>query len=230
MIENLSLLEKINIYKSNIINTESFEYLINLKELALVECDFSSVSIEPIVNLNNLESLMLNKSIGISGPVRIYNGSINKRVIENLDKNNIKYVYKEKESTYIIIINDTHFKIKRTTKFKKIFDAYCAKYDIDINNISFYLNDIKLNDDDTLNSLEIEGEDEIEITTRTPKRTSSRTSPKRTSSPKTKRTSSPKTKRTSSPKTALNDGKYKKSLKRKTKISPKRNKKLKNNI
>ena len=99
LIEDLTLLEKINVYDSTVINTESFENLTNLKEIVLVECDFSSSSIEPIVNLNNLESLMLNKSTGISVPVRIYNKSIDKRVIENLDKNNIEYVYQEKKST-----------------------------------------------------------------------------------------------------------------------------------
>jgi hypothetical protein len=99
LIEKLTLLEKINIYKSTVINTESFEKLTNLKELALVECNFSSVSIEPIVNLNNLESLMLFKSFGISGPVRIYNKNIEKSVIEILDKKNIEYVYQEKKSS-----------------------------------------------------------------------------------------------------------------------------------
>jgi hypothetical protein len=210
LIEKLSLLEKISVYKSKIVNTESFEYLINLKELALVECDFNSVSIEPIVNLNNLESLMLYKSFGISGHIKIYNKNIKKSVIEELDKYNIQYVYQEssRKSTMkdiqFVKINDLHFKIKRTTKMKKIFEVFCEKYGIDVKNIYFYINDIKLNEDDTLNSLGIENEDEIEINTRSlssKRKTSSSSKSKRTSSPKTKRTSSPKTKRTSSPKT-----------------------------
>jgi hypothetical protein len=99
LIENLSLLEKINVYNSTIINTESFEYLINLTELAMVNCDFTSESIEPIVNLNNLEQLILHKSFGISTPVKIYNKNIKKSVIKNLERYNIEYVYQDKRSS-----------------------------------------------------------------------------------------------------------------------------------
>jgi hypothetical protein len=244
LIENLSLLEKINVYNSKIINTESFEYLINLKELAMVNCDFTSESIEPIVNLNNLEQLILHKSFGISTPVKIYNKNIKKSVIKNLERYNIEYVYQDKESSrksgmkdiHVIKINDLQFKIKRSTKMKKIFDAFCEKYGIDVNNISFYLDDMKLNEDDTLNSLGIENEDELEIYTRpkissTKRSSSKRSSPKRLSrsspkrsSPKRLSRSSPKrsSSKRSSPKinnrisTTIDGKKYKK------KISPKR--------
>jgi hypothetical protein len=224
LIENLSLLEKLNVYNSKIINTESFEYLINLKELVLVECDFSSVLIEPIVNLNNLESLMLYKSFGIKVPVKIYNKNIKKSLIEDLDKYNIQYVYQDKESStkniHLIKINDLHFKIKRTTKMKKIFEVFCEKYGIELNNIFFYLNDIKLNENDTLNSLGIEDEDEIEINTRSlsAKRKSSSSSRRRKTSSSSKRKTSSSSKRTNtwiSPTKNIDGKKYKK------KISPK---------
>jgi hypothetical protein len=228
LIEKLSLLEKINVYNSKIINTESFEYLINLKELVLVECDFSSVSIEPIVNLNNLESLMLYKSFGIKVPVKIYNKNIKKTVIKDLDEYNIQYVYQDEESIIkdiqFIKIHDLQFKIKRTTKMKKIFEVFCEKYGIDLNNISFYLNDIELNENDTLNSLGIEDEDEIEINTRSlsSRRKSSSSKRRKSSSSKRRKSSSSKRRKSSSSKrrkssnvSSNNDG-YKK-----TNISPK---------
>ena len=171
LIENLSLLEKITAYKTTVLHVESFEYLTNLKELFLVECDFNSSSIDPIVNLNKLENLMLHKSIGILGPVRIYNKNINKNVIGNLDKDNIEYVYENRESPikssmkkiYMIKVNDTYFKIKNTTKLGKIFDTYCNKYGLDINNISFFIHDTQLNYDDTIKYLGLDEEDNIEI-------------------------------------------------------------------
>jgi hypothetical protein len=165
-------------------------------------------------------------------------------VIKNLERYNIDYVYQDKESSrksgmkdiHVIKINDLQFKIKRSTKMKKIFDAFCEKYGIDVNNISFYLDDMKLNENDTLNSLGIENEDELEIYTRSisskrssrkrsSRKRSSRSSPKRFSSKRSssKRSSSKRssTKR-SSPKinnrisTTIDGKKYKK------KISPKR--------
>jgi len=152
---------------------------------------------------------MLYKSFGIKVPVKIYNKNIKKSVIKNLERYNIEYVYQDKESSrksgmkdiHIIKINDLQFKIIKTTKMKKIFEVFCEKYGIDVNNISFYLNDIKLNEDDTLKSLGIE-DDEIEIYTRS---LSSKRSPKTKSSSRTLSRSSPKTKSSSktrsSPKT-----------------------------
>ena len=119
-------------------------------------------------------------------------------MIKNLERYNIEYVYQESsrksgmKDIHDTKINDLQFKIKRTTKMKKIFDAFCEKYGIDVNNISFYLNDTKLNENDTLNSLGIENEDELEIYTRSisSKRSSSKRSSKRSS--RTLSKSSPK--------------------------------------
>jgi small ubiquitin-related modifier len=165
---------------------------------------------------------MLYKSFGIKVPVKIYNKNIKKSVIEDLDKYNIQYVYQDKESStkdiQFIKINDLHFKIKRTTKMKKIFEVFCEKYGIELNNIFFYLNDIKLNENDTLNSLGIEDEDEIEINTRSLSAKRKSSSSRRKTSSSSKRKTSSSSKRTNtwiSPTKSIDGKKYKK------KISPK---------
>ena len=91
LIKKLSLLRKILVYNSRILNAESFKYLTNLKDIVIIESDFSSTSIEPIVNMD-LEKLMLLRNTGIKSPVKIYNKNINPEIIKHLEKINIEYV------------------------------------------------------------------------------------------------------------------------------------------
>ena len=93
LIKNLTLLEKINTYDSKIINSQFFSNLVNLRQVYFSYCDFSSTSLEPIVNLN-LDNLGLYKTstLNFDEIITIYNKNIKPEIIEKLDELGIKYV------------------------------------------------------------------------------------------------------------------------------------------
>jgi len=54
------------------------------------------------------------------------------------------------------------FKIKTTTKFSKVFENYCNRRQIDRHSVRFFLDNIRIQDDDTAERLEMEDGDEIQ--------------------------------------------------------------------
>jgi Ubiquitin-2 like Rad60 SUMO-like len=58
--------------------------------------------------------------------------------------------------------NEIVFKIKTTTSFRKIFDNYCSRQEIDRRSVRFFLDNIRIQDDDTAAGLDMEDGDEIQ--------------------------------------------------------------------
>ena len=54
------------------------------------------------------------------------------------------------------------FKIKTTTKLSKVFENYCTRRQIDHHSVRFFLDNIRIQDDDTAERLEMEDGDEIQ--------------------------------------------------------------------
>jgi hypothetical protein len=54
------------------------------------------------------------------------------------------------------------FRIKLTTKFSKVFDNYCTRREIDRRSVRFFLDNIRIQEDDTAERLEMEDGDEIQ--------------------------------------------------------------------
>lgn len=59
--------------------------------------------------------------------------------------------------------NEVFFKIKRTTKLSKVFDAYCQRQSIERANVRFLLDGTRIQDEDTPEGLEMEDGDMIEV-------------------------------------------------------------------
>eukprot|EP01082_Thalassiosira_pseudonana_P010194 g8948.t1 g8948 contig34:495094-495889(+) len=57
---------------------------------------------------------------------------------------------------------ETYFKIKKTTKMKKIMDAYAQRKGINRTSVRFLLDGDRITDDDTPKTLEIEDQDQID--------------------------------------------------------------------
>lgn len=58
---------------------------------------------------------------------------------------------------------ETIFKVKRSTKMKKVFDAYAARKGINVQSLRFMLDGERVMPDDTPDSLELEEEDQLEV-------------------------------------------------------------------
>jgi Ubiquitin-2 like Rad60 SUMO-like len=58
--------------------------------------------------------------------------------------------------------NEIIFKIKSTTSFGKVFDNYCTRQEIDCRSVRFFLDNIRIQDDDTAAGLDMEDGDEIQ--------------------------------------------------------------------
>jgi hypothetical protein len=58
--------------------------------------------------------------------------------------------------------NEIVFRIKTTTSFGKVFDNYCSRQEIDRRSVRFFLDNIRIQDDDTAAGLEMEDGDEIQ--------------------------------------------------------------------
>jgi hypothetical protein len=58
--------------------------------------------------------------------------------------------------------NEIIFKIKSTTSFWKVFDNYCIRQEIDRRSVRFFLDNIRIQDDDTAAGLDMEDGDEIQ--------------------------------------------------------------------
>lgn len=73
---------------------------------------------------------------------------------------------KKPESRNIIVKDqqggEVHFKVKTTTKFEKIFAAYCAKKVVDVTAIKFMFDGQRLKAEDTLADHDIEDGDIID--------------------------------------------------------------------
>ena len=58
---------------------------------------------------------------------------------------------------------DQEFKIKRTTKMRKLMNAYGRQNNLDINGIRFLFDGNRISDEDTVTSLNMEPGDVIEV-------------------------------------------------------------------
>ncbi|KAE9372509.1 ubiquitin-like protein [Stipitochalara longipes BDJ] len=57
---------------------------------------------------------------------------------------------------------EVDFRIKSTTKFSKVFENYCSRQQIDRHSVRFFLDNTRIQDDDTAERLEMEDGDEIQ--------------------------------------------------------------------
>mmetsp|Transcript_498 Transcript_498/g.710 ORF Transcript_498/g.710 Transcript_498/m.710 type:complete len:96 (-) Transcript_498:193-480(-) len=57
---------------------------------------------------------------------------------------------------------ETYFKIKRTTKMSKVFDAFAQRKGVQRKALRFLLDGERINDDATANDLEIDDNDQID--------------------------------------------------------------------
>ncbi|EGR34351.1 ubiquitin-like protein smt3, putative [Ichthyophthirius multifiliis] len=55
------------------------------------------------------------------------------------------------------------FKIKRTTQFKKLMDAYCQRVQVNLNNVRFLFDGDKILESQTPADLKMENNDEIDV-------------------------------------------------------------------
>lgn len=58
--------------------------------------------------------------------------------------------------------NEVYFKVKRTTKLKKLMDAYCARVGKEPGSVRFLFDGERIQPDATPEQLEMEDEDEID--------------------------------------------------------------------
>lgn len=58
--------------------------------------------------------------------------------------------------------HEIEFKIKSTTRFTKVFDNYCSRRNIERRSVRFFLDNIRIQDDDTAAGLDMEDGDEIQ--------------------------------------------------------------------
>ncbi|VDL37157.1 unnamed protein product [Hymenolepis diminuta] len=56
-----------------------------------------------------------------------------------------------------------HFKIKRSTPFKKLMTAYCQRLGLTLNNVRFTCDGEHINQDDTPESMDISDNDTVEV-------------------------------------------------------------------
>ncbi|VDN98460.1 unnamed protein product [Rodentolepis nana] len=56
-----------------------------------------------------------------------------------------------------------HFKIKKSTPFKKLMTAYCHRLGYTLNNVRFTCDGEHINQDDTPESMDIDNNDTIEV-------------------------------------------------------------------
>mmetsp|Transcript_35541 Transcript_35541/g.68122 ORF Transcript_35541/g.68122 Transcript_35541/m.68122 type:complete len:96 (-) Transcript_35541:390-677(-) len=59
--------------------------------------------------------------------------------------------------------NEVHFKVKKTTKFEKIMEAFCKKKGVDKANTRFIFDGQRINGQQTPNDLDMEDDDTIEV-------------------------------------------------------------------
>lgn len=58
---------------------------------------------------------------------------------------------------------EIQFKIKFTTPFRKVFDAYCERKGVNINQLRFLFDGRRIRDDQTMQQLEMQNGDVIDV-------------------------------------------------------------------
>lgn len=72
------------------------------------------------------------------------------------DSNQINLVIKDPQG------QETHVRVRRTTRLRKLFDAFCKKSNTDANTLRFFFQGARINDEETADDLNLKEGDVID--------------------------------------------------------------------